>query len=146
MMSSPRYNHVPNLEALLRVVERGKDLLARTWSERADAKMRSAHGGSYAQLEARLADVHRLTSAILGALGAGQRAEDLDEVDQLELVLKEAGRIADELRPDWPYTDGAAQSAQFIEMLSDASEVTMGPAALASTNWLVSAARDARFI
>jgi hypothetical protein len=143
---SSRQNHVPNLETLLRVVERGREALARTWNEGADAALRSEHGGSYTQLDARLADVVRLTTAILGQLAAGQRAEDLDEVEALEQVLKEAGRVADELRPDWPYADGAALGAQFIEMLSDASEVTMGPAALASVNWLVSAARDARFV
>ena len=63
---------------------------------------------------------------------------------EITLGLRSLSWTAEQLQTTWPPAkDPDSDLGQFIDMLVEAAEVTLGPQRLGVINWLVSNARDA---
>src|SRR5687767_1080538 len=106
-------NHQANLETLLHLIENGLEVLGMAWE--GSRRITPENQAEIAKLNDKLQDIHRLASQALEALDAG----DADaELEQVEFLLKDAGRSADRVRFNWKAADDQdSQLGQFIGLL-----------------------------
>lgn len=137
-------HHQANLEALLELLANAMEILGNAWEgPAAPTGLSRATEAEYNRLASKLQVLHRMTSKILGELRAGGEPD----LEDLDLKVKEAGRTAEKLRMDWPTGEDAdGQAAQFLNLLSEAADVTVGPVSAGTINWLVASARDANLL
>jgi hypothetical protein len=134
-------NHVANLEALLKIVANGTEALTGAWegpvsSPKAGARSGAGMEAEFNKLASRLQGIQKLAGRTLSELRAGRGEAELEDLDHR---LKDAGRVAERLRIEWR---AEGQADEFLELLSEAAEVTLGPMPAGTINWLVSSASD----
>jgi len=130
-------NHVANLEALMALVGNGLEALASAWDEPAGGDgFRPSTEAEFNKLSTKLQGIRKHTTMTLAELRAGRGEAELDELD---LKVKDAGRTAEKLRIDWR---AEGQADEFLTLLSEAADVTIGPTPAGTINWLVTSARD----
>src|SRR5436190_23743536 len=95
-----RLNHLPNLEALRKLLGAGTQRLGVAWAApSATPSFKQQHEQSYRKLDAKLREIQAMEVRVSAELRAGRETEELEQID---FRLKEAGRIAEQLRADWP--------------------------------------------